>query len=260
MAKNRMVRPEMWTDDKFVGLTPLARLLFIGMWNFACDNGHLDDSALQLKMRVLPADDCDLLGLLDELLAVGMVVRKDSYLKVVNLSDKQPLDLRFLVFCDHCDDDAERRYNPEDKKPSRGQHAGSTRATPERTTGARRSGVGVGGVDGDGAGGSTGAKRPHQLPDDFEPNDANRRIADERGLHLDSVVAQFADHHRAKGTTMKDWHLALNTWLRRERPDPRTTPAKPRRHASELELPPDGLTPDEYAAWELAQRQKRNSA
>lgn len=144
MAKNRMVRPETWTDDKFVSLDPLARLLFVGMWNFACDNGHLDDSALQLKMRVLPADNCDVSELLDSLLASGMVVRKDGYLKVVNLAAKQPLDLRFLVFCDHCDQDDTKHFSREAKKPSREPHAGNTRATRGQPRVALRSGVGVG--------------------------------------------------------------------------------------------------------------------
>lgn len=62
------------------------------------------------------------------------------------------------------------------------------------------------------------AKKARQLPADFVPNDANRRIAAERGVDLRHAFEQFADHHRAKGSTFKDWHLAFNTWLRRERP------------------------------------------
>jgi len=76
-------------------------------------------------------------------------------------------------------------------------------------------------------------KRATQLPADFSPNDANRRIAEERGLDLPAVVAQFCDHHRAKGSTFKDWNLALNTWLRREQPSMfptrQTTPPAERR-------------------------------
>lgn len=61
-------------------------------------------------------------------------------------------------------------------------------------------------------------KRATQLPSDFTPNDTNRKIAEERGLDLAAVVAQWSDFHRAKGSTFKDWHAALNTWLRREQP------------------------------------------
>lgn len=104
----------------------------------------------------------------------------------------------------------------------------------------------------------TPPRRARQLPPDFTPNDANRRIAAERGVDLRSAFEQFRDHHQAKGSTFKDWHLAFNTWLRRERP----TEARPTRtltHARDLELPPDGLSPTEYAEWELAQREKRRA-
>ena len=74
-----------------------------------------------------------------------------------------------------------------------------------------------------GAGKPAARKRAQQLPDDFVPNDTNRAIATERGLDLRAVFEQFADHHRARGSTMKDWHAAFNTWLRRERPQQRPT-------------------------------------
>ena len=31
MAKSRMLRPEFWTDEKVVSLSPLGRLLFLGI-------------------------------------------------------------------------------------------------------------------------------------------------------------------------------------------------------------------------------------
>ena len=40
MARIRTVKPDIWTDEKFVELSPLARLLFIGLWNFADDEGR----------------------------------------------------------------------------------------------------------------------------------------------------------------------------------------------------------------------------
>lgn len=41
-----------------------ARLLFIGLWNFACDNGHLQDKPKQIKMRIFPGDDVNATELL----------------------------------------------------------------------------------------------------------------------------------------------------------------------------------------------------
>ena len=48
MAKIRPVHPDIWTDDDFVSVSPWARLLFIGLWNFACDNGHIEDRSRQI--------------------------------------------------------------------------------------------------------------------------------------------------------------------------------------------------------------------
>ena len=136
MAKMRGIKPETWTDDKFVTLTPLARLLFIGMWNYTCDNGHLDDSPMQLKMRVLPADDANITELLDELVTSGLVARGNGWIKVSNLTSHQRIDPRFIVFCDHCEDDPQATYSRDDKKPRKTParsahdvHPASARAT-----------------------------------------------------------------------------------------------------------------------------------
>lgn len=262
MPKARLVRPEMWTDAKFVGLSPLARLLFIGMWNFACDNGHLDNNPLELKMRILPADPCDLPELLDEVLATGMVVTKDTYLKIPKLAEKQPLDLRYLQFCDACDDDPDRHYERSDKKAGRGEHASGTRAARETPKGAPRRGDGGGDVDGDGDGGKPGGgARARQLPENWKPNDNHIGFAADNRLSINAEAEQFKDHHRAKGSTMKDWDAAFRTWLRNavkwRKDAPAVAPVRSLPHASQLELPPDGLSPDEYAAWEREQRRKR---
>lgn len=73
MARIRTVKPEAWTDSKMVRLTPHARLLFIGSWNFADDFGCLDPDPIQLKLQVLPADDVDADALIAELFDAGML-------------------------------------------------------------------------------------------------------------------------------------------------------------------------------------------
>lgn len=99
------------------------------------------------------------------------------------------------------------------------------------------------------------------FPDDFEPNDNNRQVAEKQGvLHvLDEVIENWADHHRAKGSKFRDWNLSLNTWLRNEKPRaplprPRVLP-----QARDIEQPPDGLSPAEYHAWDLEQRTRRHA-
>lgn len=41
MARIRTIKPEFWEDERVASLSPLARLLFIGTWNLADDEGIL---------------------------------------------------------------------------------------------------------------------------------------------------------------------------------------------------------------------------
>src|SRR5690349_14912327 len=100
MAKIRGIRPDFWTDEDIVELTPLARLLYIGLWNYACDNGHLEDRPNQLKMRILPADSCSVADLLRELAENGRITRREGWITIPNLGHHQRIDKRFFTTCD----------------------------------------------------------------------------------------------------------------------------------------------------------------
>ena len=94
----RTIKPEFWTDGKIVSLTPVARLLFIGLWNAADDFGLMKWQPIELKMRLLPADKDDIEDLVDELLKQDLVrkykVREDWFLEVKNFLMHQKIDKR----------------------------------------------------------------------------------------------------------------------------------------------------------------------
>jgi hypothetical protein len=107
MARIRSVKPEFWTDGNMIGLTPWARLFYIGTWNFAlCDRGHLPDDPLGLKLKILPADSVDAHSIVGELLANRRLVRRRSggrtYLFIPRLGDHQKVDTRWQSRCPHC--------------------------------------------------------------------------------------------------------------------------------------------------------------
>jgi len=91
-----------------VRLSPFARLLYIGMWNFTlCDHGHVADDSMKLKLQILPMDNVDIDELLAEIMAAGRVVRvadKDgrSYLHVKRFEDHQKIDPRWKTRCPAC--------------------------------------------------------------------------------------------------------------------------------------------------------------
>jgi hypothetical protein len=98
MARIRTIKPEFWTDSKIVRLSPTARLLFIGIWNFADDYGCVEADPFQLKLKVLPAEPCDPDPLLDELHAAGLLVTltngTDTFWQVRGWEKHQKIDRR----------------------------------------------------------------------------------------------------------------------------------------------------------------------
>lgn len=76
MARIRTVKPEFWTSTQIVECSMIARLLFIGMWNFCDDGGiHVADCR-RLKMEIFPGDDiaaADVQKLVDELVLAKLL-------------------------------------------------------------------------------------------------------------------------------------------------------------------------------------------
>lgn len=74
MARIRTIKPEFWTDERLTECSLSARLMFIGMWNFADDNGNMGYSAKRIKMQVFPGDSIETQPLIDELLTHGVLI------------------------------------------------------------------------------------------------------------------------------------------------------------------------------------------
>ena len=73
MSRIRTIKPEFFTSEDIVSLTPLARLFYVSLWCEADREGRFEWKPKTLKMRYLPADDCDVVALCDELVTAGMV-------------------------------------------------------------------------------------------------------------------------------------------------------------------------------------------
>lgn len=81
MARIRTIKPEFWSSEQIMDLSPMARLLFIGLWNFCDDGGNHPASAKTLKAEVFPSDDItstDVQRLLDELSSNSLIVTYSS--------------------------------------------------------------------------------------------------------------------------------------------------------------------------------------
>src|SRR4051812_27790274 len=76
MARIRSIKPEFWTSAQVMECSPMARLLFIGMWNFADDAGRMTYSPKTSKAQIYPGDDIsasDVTDLIDELSSNGLI-------------------------------------------------------------------------------------------------------------------------------------------------------------------------------------------
>lgn len=78
MARIRTIKPEFWEDEKLAKLPVHARLLFIGTWNFADDNGALLANPVLMKSHIFPYEDIGISTIsewIDILVENGMLIR-----------------------------------------------------------------------------------------------------------------------------------------------------------------------------------------
>src|SRR5450830_542449 len=99
MARIRTTKPEFWTSEQVVECTPIARLLFIGMWNFCDDHGLHPASVKRLKMEVFPSDTLDdaaIQNMVDELESAKLLhsysVNGDHYWQVTGWAKHQKIE------------------------------------------------------------------------------------------------------------------------------------------------------------------------
>ena len=73
MARIRTIKPEFFTSEDIVSLSPLARLLYIALWCESDKEGRMVWKPATFKLRYLPGDNCDVLALCEEILERGLV-------------------------------------------------------------------------------------------------------------------------------------------------------------------------------------------
>lgn len=74
MARIRTIKPEFFTSEDVVALSPRARLLYIACWCESDRNGRMEWKPGTMKLRYFPGDACDIDALAEELIDRGMVV------------------------------------------------------------------------------------------------------------------------------------------------------------------------------------------
>ncbi|CAL1518157.1 hypothetical protein [Chitinophaga sp. MM2321] len=106
MAKIRTVKPEFWEDEKIGKLKREPRLLFLGMFNFADDQGVIKSNPVYIKSRVFPYDDDLRVGVLqnwlDALVQARMLIpfqyKGEGYYVIRTFNGHQKIDQRYARY------------------------------------------------------------------------------------------------------------------------------------------------------------------
>lgn len=74
MARTRTIKPEFFTSEDIVSMTPLARLFYVSLWCESDREGRLEWKPKTFKLRYLPGDNVDIEELAQELIQSGVIV------------------------------------------------------------------------------------------------------------------------------------------------------------------------------------------
>lgn len=93
MARSRNLKPGYFKNEALAELPPLTRILFSGLWCLADRSGRLEDRPKRIRAEVLPYDDGNVDGMLDELHRAGFILRYEvdlqRFIQVVNFGKHQ---------------------------------------------------------------------------------------------------------------------------------------------------------------------------
>ena len=96
MARKRMIDPEFWLDEDITKLDYVARLFYIGTWNFSDDYAVIENSPKKLKAQIFPYDEVDVVPIIESLVKMKKYIPFEAdekkYLFIKNFLKYQRVD------------------------------------------------------------------------------------------------------------------------------------------------------------------------
>lgn len=93
MARSRNLKPGFFKNETLAECSPLARLLFAGLWCLADRSGRLEDRPKRIRAELLPYDDGSVDDMLNELHQAGFILRyqvgEQRLIQVLNFGKHQ---------------------------------------------------------------------------------------------------------------------------------------------------------------------------
>ncbi|MBS0521857.1 MAG: hypothetical protein JSR90_24395, partial [Proteobacteria bacterium] len=229
MARIRTIKPEFFTSDDICALSPLARLLYVGLWCEADRAGRLVWMPRVFKRRYLPDDACEIEALADELVTRGLIVLYgDGLAHIPTFGRHQHVNPREAASRLPAPDASSRG----DDASGRGGDASSC-ADDASERGSDASGRGSdaqGGREGIGEGREGESERESEpvreggraqaLPADWKPDEEDLAWAatarpDLGAAALDAETERFRNHALANARTAHRWGPNWRNWIAR---------------------------------------------
>lgn len=205
MARIRTIKPSFFTSDDVCALSPLARLLYIGLWCEADREGRMIWTPKAFKRRYLPDDDCEIDALCAELVKRNMVQLYGEGLACIpSFAKHQHVNPR----------EAQSDIAPPPDASPRVTGASNlelhTQGGKERKEGE--------GKEGNAATRRVGVQSATRLPDDWKPSDEDRTWAgkarpDLTPALLDMETERFRNHANANNRTAHNWGPNWRNWI-----------------------------------------------
>lgn len=264
MARIRSIKPEFWTSEQIMSCAPLARLLFIGLWNFCDDRGHFPFAPRQIKALLFPSDEeigTDTVeGLVQQLLSTGLLrmyaADGKEYLEVTGWHHQKidrPQKPKYpLPLVSEQSSNARRLFEAE--RSTEGIQIESADRSRERFPKAVPPSQSSFEVDGRPTNGAPALIDPNfSLPESWLP--IGRADGAEDGT-IRNEVQKFVAYHKARGTRSRDWLATWSLWWSRwkEHKAPRAAPT------SRAEDARNDFRPSRADYEEAARRYARNNS
>jgi hypothetical protein len=190
MSRIRTIKPEFFTSESVLSVSPLARLFFIGLWCEADREGRLKWKPKTLKFRYLPSDSVNIEKLCKELEDERMIVTYSfegvDYCEIPGFKSHQVINNR----------------EKDSELPSRYNDASTTRESGRKE-------------------GKEGKERKGMARVVFTPPTSDEVFAYfcERNFPNRQESDKFVDYYSSNGwmvgrNKMKDWKAACRNWLK----------------------------------------------
>lgn len=99
MARNRMIKPEFWDDEKLSAISRDARLTFIGLWTHSDDEGVVKGNLRWLRNSIFPYDNIKLETFqkwVEEILSLKVIMpfeaNEEKYFHIKNFNKHQTIN------------------------------------------------------------------------------------------------------------------------------------------------------------------------